>query len=77
MSCQAEPCGERGKLFVLRPRRSKRTPELGNTAHQLIWFGTEHLSSAIQEFLLFDCEILQAIASARMQKGFAEKLPVR
>src|ERR1700704_2407378 len=37
----------------------------------------ENLSGALQEFLLFDCEITQPTASARMKQRFPEKFSVR
>ena len=76
-STQRQPRGQGGKLFVLRPRCTKGAPKLGNATQQLLWFGTEYLSGAIQKFLLFDCEFLQTKALARMEKRFAKEFPVR
>src|SRR2546425_10235744 len=52
-------------------------PKFCNAAHQVSWFGTQHLSSTLKEFLLFDCEIPKPASSARMKQRFAEKFPVR
>src|SRR2546425_10745655 len=51
-------------------------PKFCSAAHQVSWFGTQHLSGTLKEFLLFDCEIPQPASSARMKKRFAEKLAV-
>jgi hypothetical protein len=76
-SAQRKPRGERSELFVLRPRRTKRAAQLGDSAHQLSPIETEYLSGAVQEFLLFDPEIVEAAASGRMEKRFAEEFAVR
>src|SRR2546426_7319418 len=52
-------------------------PKFCNAAHQVSWFGTQHLSSTLKEFLLFDCEIPQPASSARMQQRFAKKFAIR
>src|SRR2546427_10017119 len=52
-------------------------PKFCNAAHQVSWFGTQHLSSTLKEFLLFDCEIPQPASSARMQQRFAKNFAIR
>jgi len=76
-SCQGEPRCKGRKLFILGPRRPKRSPKLGHSLHQSSALETENLRGAVQKFLFFDCEIQQATTSACMEKCFAEKFPVR
>ncbi len=77
MSCQGEPRGNRGELFVLRPRSAKGAAELGNFSHQLSALETENRFGAVQEFFFFDSEIAEAAARACVEKCLAEKFTVR
>src|SRR4029077_21128649 len=76
-SAQRQPPRQRGKLFILRPRRTKRTPKLGNAAHYLIWFGTQHLLSAVQKLLLSNCKFAEVTPSARVQQRFPKEFTIR
>src|SRR5260370_13891382 len=73
----SEPRGERGELFVLRPRRAKGAAEFSNSAHQIGALEVEKQSGTVHEFLIFDSEIAEAAARARMENSFAKKFAVR
>src|SRR5258705_2253964 len=75
-SCQGEPCCKRRKLFILGPGRSKRPAKLGNSAHQHGALESQNVFSAVHEFLLFDREITEATASARVKNRLAKQLTV-
>src|SRR5260370_2323182 len=72
----SEPRGERGELFVLRPRRAKGAAEFSNSAHQIGALEVENQPGTVHEFLIFDSEIAEAAPRARMANSFAKKFTV-
>src|SRR5260370_41364525 len=73
---EREPRDQRGELFVLRPRGTKRAAEIGEATNKRIRLQGQSVFGPFEQFPLLSSERLEAAALACVEQRFAKKCPV-
>src|ERR1700722_1300230 len=71
-----KPCHKSGKFFVLRPRRAKRTAQIGELTAKCIRLQMKFEHGFFTQFALFRRERFNTAAPACVEQCFAKKLSV-